>query len=116
MPLFQFPLTKTCAGLVAAKPSFVFKIAGQPKQVSVHFEGDADASLLVVGNNLKTVECNDDAAAGANLNPLVTLANPAEGAYAVYVGRLDPTKPVKGKLTITDVAEAVPAVLAPVKK
>ena len=94
----------------------MFKIAGQPKQVSVLFEGDADASLLVVGNNLKTVECNDDAAAGANLNPLVTLANPAEGAYAVYVGRLDPTKPVKGKLTITDVADAVPAVLAPVKK
>ena len=116
VPLFQFPLTKTCAGLVAAKPSFVFKVAGQPKQVNVHFEGDADASLLVVGNDLKTVECNDDAEAGANLNPLVTLTNPADGAYAVYVGRLDPTKPVKGKLTITDVADAKPAVLAPVKK
>ena len=65
---------------------------------------------------MKTVACNDDAEAGANLNPLVTLTNPAEGAYAVYVGRLDPTKPVKGTLTITDVAEAKPAVLAPVKK
>ena len=71
---------------------------------------------MVVGNDLKTVECNDDAEAGKNLNPLVTLTNPAEGAYAVYVGRLDPTKPVKGKLTITDAADAVPAVLAPVKK
>ena len=94
----------------------MFKVAGQPKQVNVYFEGDADATLLVVGNDLKTVECNDDAEAGANLNPLVTLTNPAEGAYAVYVGRLDPTKPVKGKLTITDVADAKPAVLAPVKK
>ena len=116
VPLFQFPLTKTCAGLVNAKPSFVFKIAGQPEQVSVLFAGDADASLLVVGNNLQTVACNDDAEAGANINPLVTLANPAEGAYAVYVGRLDPTKPVKGTLTITDTADAEPAVLAPVKK
>ena len=115
VPLFQFPLTKTCAGLVTAKPSFVFKIVGQPPQVNVFFEGDADSTLLVVGNDLKTVECNDDAAAGANLNPLVTLANPAEGAYAVFVGRLDPTKPVKGKLTITDAANPSPA-LAPVKK
>ena len=72
--------------------------------------------LLVVGNDLKTVECNDDATPGANLNPLVTLTNPADDTYAVYVGRLDPTKPVKGKLIITDVADAVPAVLAPVKK
>ena len=116
VPLFQFPLTKTCGGLVAAKPSFVFKVAGTPTQVNVLFEGDADATLLVIGNDLKTVECNDDAEAGANINPLVTLANPAEGVYAVYVGRLDPTKPVTGKLTVTDDAEAKPAVLAPVKK
>ena len=115
VPLFQFPLTKTCAGLVAAKPSFVFKVAGQPKQVNVHFEGDADATLLVLGSDLKTAECNDDVA-GANINPLVTLATPADGAYAVFVGRLDPSKPVKGKLTITDVADAKPAVLAPVKR
>jgi hypothetical protein len=115
VPLFQFPLTKTCAGLVSAKPSFVFQVAGQPEQVSVLFEGDADATLLVIGNDLKTVECNDDAESGANINPLVTLTKPAEGAYAVYVGRLNPTKPVKGQLTITDAA-AQPAVLAPVKQ
>jgi len=116
VPLFQFPVTKTCAGLVGAKPSFVFQVAGQPEAVSVFFEGDADAALLVIGDNLKTVACNDDAAAGANINPLVTLANPAAGAYAVYVGRLDPTQAVTGKLTISDVADAQPAVLAPVKK
>ena len=116
VPLFQFPLTKTCAGLVSAKPSFVFQVAGQPKQVSVFFEGDADATLLVLGSDLKMAECNDDTAAGANTNPLVTMATPADGAYAVFVGRLDPTKPVKGKLMITDVADAKPAVLAPVKR
>jgi heat shock protein HslJ len=116
VPLFQFPLTKTCGGLVSAKPSFVFQVAGQPKQVNVFFEGDADATLLVVGNGLKTVECNDDAETGANTNPHVTLTNLADGAYAVYVGRLDPSKPVQGKLTVTDTADAKPAMLAPVKK
>ncbi len=115
IPLFQFPLTKTCGGLVVAKPSFVFKVVGQLPQVNVYFDGDADASLLVVGNDLKTVECNDDAEPGANINPLVTLTNPADGAYAVYVGRLDPSKPVKGTLTISAAVSAEPAP-APVKK
>ena len=83
IPLFQFPLTKTCAGLVAAKPSFVFKVVGQLPQLNVYFDGDADSTLLVVGNDLKTVECNDDAEPGKNINPQVRLTNPAEGAYAV---------------------------------
>ena len=109
IPLFQFPLTKTCAGLVAAKPSYVFKVVGQLPQVNVYFEGDADSTLLVVGNDLKTVECNDDAEPGKNINPQVKLTNPAEGTYAVFVGRLDPSKPVKGTLTISAAVNAEPA-------
>ena len=76
IPLFQFPLTKTCAGLVAAKPSYVFKVVGQLPQVNVYFDGDADSTLLVVGNDLKTVECNDDAEPGQNINPQVKLDEP----------------------------------------
>ena len=109
IPLFQFPLTKTCGGLVAAKPSFVFKVVGKPAQVSVNFESDTDSTLLVVGNSLKTVECNDDAEPGKNINPQVKLDSPAEGVYAVYVGRLDPSKPVKGTLTIGAAIDAAPA-------
>jgi heat shock protein HslJ len=108
IPLFQFPLTKTCGGLVAAKPSFVFKVAGKPAQVRAYFEGDADSTLLVVGDSLKTVECNDDAEAG-NTNPQVQLTSPAEGVYAVYVGRLDPSKPIKGTLTVSAAIDAAPA-------
>lgn len=116
VPLFQFPVTKTCAGLVSPTPSFVFTVSGQPKQVNVFFEGDADATLLVLGNDGKIVECSDDAEAGANINPIVGLANPPAGAYAVYVGRLSPTQPITGTLTITDAADAQPAVLAPAKQ
>ncbi len=109
IPLFQFPLTKTCGGLVAAKPSYVFNVVGQLPQVNVYFDGDADSTLLVIGNDLKTVECNDDAEPGQNINPQVKLTNPAEGTYAVYVGRLDPAKPVKGTLTISAAINAEPA-------
>jgi hypothetical protein len=39
----------------------------------------------------------------------VRLTNPAEGAYAVFVGRLDPSKPVKGTLAISAAVNAEPA-------
>jgi hypothetical protein len=116
IPLFQFPLTKTCAGLVSAKPSFEFIVSGQPEQVRVFFEGDADATLMVLGDNGKVVECNDDAQTDANSNPMVELKNPPAGAYLVFVGRLSPAQPVTGELTITDAADAEPAVLAPTKQ
>jgi heat shock protein HslJ len=116
IPLFQFPLTKTCAGLVSPKPSFVFTTTAELKQMRVFFEGDADSTLLVLGNGGKIVECSDDVQPDANVNPLVQLTNAPAGAYAVWVGRLNPSQPVKGKLTVTDATNAAPAVLAPTKK
>ncbi len=72
VPLFQFPVTKTCAGLVSSHAELrVQGDRGQPEQLNVFFEGDADAALLVLGDGGKIVECNDDAQAGTNLNPTV---------------------------------------------
>jgi len=116
VPLFQFPVTKTCAGLVSSKPSFVFSATTGLDKLRVFFEGDADASLLVLGDGGKIVECSDDVKAGVNLNPLVELASPPAGGYAVFVGRLNPSQPVTGELTVTDAADAGPALLAPAKK
>jgi hypothetical protein len=113
IPLFQFPLTKTCAGLVSPQPSFVFTATAPIKGLRVFFEGDGDASLLVFGNGGKTAECNDDAEPGRNINPMVDLANLPAGGYAVYIGRLSPAQPVKGTLTLTDSMSLMPAVLAP---
>lgn len=116
VPLFQFPVTKTCAGLVSPKPSYVFKVTDQTKLLNVFFESDSDAALLVLGDGGKIVECSDDVQTGVNINPQVRLENPPAGAYAVFVGRLNPAQPVKGTLTITDSADAAPATLAPIKK
>jgi len=49
--------------------------------------------------------------ARANLNPLVDVPDPAEGRYFVYVGRLGLETPAEGVLTVTDSADAMPAVL-----
>jgi hypothetical protein len=91
----------------------VFNLAGQSKNLRVFFEGDRDATLLVLGPKDLTA-CNDYAEKGVNSNPQVDIANPAEGTYAVFVGRLDPAKPVSGKLTVTDATGTLPTKLAPV--
>jgi hypothetical protein len=105
----------SCAGLVSQQPDYTFNWTGQSKDLRIFFEGELDASLLVLGPD-GLVRCNDDAQAGANVNPVIDLPNPAEGTYLVFVGRLNPTQPVKGKLTITEAADARPTNLAPSKQ
>jgi hypothetical protein len=116
VPVFALPVkTKGCAGLVAAQPDYTFDWSGQSKDLRIFFESELDSTLLVVGPN-GLVACSDDRQAGANINPFVDLPNPAEGSYAVYVGRLNPAQPVKGTLTITEAADAEPVSLPPAKK
>ena len=59
------------------------------------------------------VLCNDDSVTGTNINPLVTIANPSAGRYAVFVGRIDEEKPLSGTLTVVESADAQPEVLTP---
>ena len=114
IPLFAMPLkNKSCAGLVG-NPDFVFNLAGQSKDLRIFLESNSDATLLVLGPK-DAVWCNDDVEQDTNANPFVDITNPAEGTYAIFVGRLDPTKPVSGKLTVTEAAGALPTKLAPIK-
>ena len=59
------------------------------------------------------VLCNDDSDGADNLNPLVTIEQPAEGRYLVWVGRLNPDEAVTGVLTISEAADAQPEALQP---
>jgi hypothetical protein len=99
-----------CGGLITVAPSYAFDWTGQAKAVGVMYEGDGDGTLIVRTPDGKFV-CADDDAGSANLNPLVILGNPAAGRYLVWVGRVDPTKPVTGKLTVASTADLEPAVL-----
>jgi hypothetical protein len=114
VPLFQLNLDNPqCSGLVSAAPDFVFRWAGDSEQLTLFFEGDADATLLVLGAGGDVLACNDDIEPGGNVNPLVALPAPPDGIYGVWVGRLGASQPVTGVLTITQAADAEPAVLAP---
>ena len=61
------------------------------------------------------VACADETDAG-NRNPLVVLDSPSDGLYGVWVGRLDPSKPISGVLTITTEADATPTIFKPVQQ
>jgi len=99
-----------CGGLIKVAPSYAFEWSGEAKALGVMFEGDGDATVIVRTPDGE-FKCADDAAGFANLNPLVAVANPAAGTYLVWVGRVDPAKPVAGTLTVASTADLKPAVL-----
>lgn len=101
-----------CNGFLSATPDYVFDWSGQADSLRFWFEGDGDATLLVVGPDQQPL-CNDDALAGENVNPLIEIADPLEGQYSVYVGRVQLDNPVTGDLVITDSATVQPAEQTP---
>ena len=112
VPLFDIDQSNdACTGFIDETPNFAFNWSGTTESLSVFFEADLDTTLLVVTPSGEFI-CNDDTAGSSNLNPLVTLANPEEGDYLVFVGRFDPQFTVSGTLTVTESADAEPAPLA----
>lgn len=102
-----------CSGLVSgAKPEFIFRYSGDSDNLRIFFEGSADTSLIVVGEEL--VVCSDDSADGENGNPVVDVRNPS-GLYGVWVGRFDYSEPVTGTLTIIEETNTAPVQLEPME-
>lgn len=116
IPLFELGLPNpACNGLVSSVPDFVFDWTGDGDQFTVFFEGDSDATLLVLREDGELLACSDDAEDEININPLATLTGAKPGLYGVWVGRLDPSRPVIGTLTLTTDADAAPRPLAPIQ-
>ena len=114
MPAFDINTPNMiCNGFIGEQPDYTFDWSGSTEALNVLFEGDRDATLVVVGPD-GAVLCNDDAVTGKNLNPLVVIANPAEGQYKVFVGRVDLEHPIKGAITVTGSAKPEQDMLAPV--
>lgn len=102
-----------CGGLVSgAAPEFVFRYDGDTEDLRIFFEGSADSSLVIVGEEI--VLCSDDSEAGENGNPVIDIANPS-GLYGVWVGRFDATEPVTGTLTIAETTNVAPVQIEPMQ-
>lgn len=102
-----------CSGLVSgATPEFIFRYSGDSENLRIFFEGSADTSLIVAGEEI--VLCSDDSVEGENGNPIVDVLNPS-GLYGVWVGRFDYTEPVTGTLTIIEDTRVTPVQLEPIE-
>lgn len=99
-----------CGGLVNVMPDYAFDWSGDAKSLNLVVEANVDTTLLVRAPDGSFL-CADDADGSNNLNPLLAIAKPSTGRYLVWVGRVDPSKPVTGKLTLTEAAGAKPKAL-----
>lgn len=102
-----------CGGLVSgAAPEFIFSYSGDTEDLRIFFEGSADASLVVVGQDI--VLCSDDSEDGENGNPVIDVFNPS-GLYGVWIGRFDHTEPITGTLTIVETTDVAPVRIMPLR-
>jgi hypothetical protein len=95
-------MVTSCNGFVGTSPSVIVNWSGKIDQVNLFVYSDDDAVLAVQQPDGSTV-CNDDAGA-ATVDPLVTIKNPAPGAYKVHVGTAKKDQPALGFLAVTQMS------------
>jgi hypothetical protein len=95
-------LVKGCNGYVSTSPSVLVNWSGKTDQLSFYVYSDDDAVLAVQQPDGSLI-CNDDAGA-ATIDPLVTIKNPATGAYKVHAGTAKKGQPALGFLAVTQVS------------
>jgi hypothetical protein len=88
-----------CTGYVPGVPDVVVNWTGATDQLSFFVYSDTDPVLLVATPS-GDILCNDDFSLDT-LNPVVSIPNPEEGAYAVFVGAYDAEQTAYGWLGIT---------------
>jgi hypothetical protein len=98
-----------CTGFISAAPSFRFDWTGDASQLVMFFESNVDTTLQVLAPD-GIYYCDDDFQGSENINPSMSL-NAKQGSYYVWVGSFSPEVQADGKLTITNDANAAPAVL-----
>lgn len=99
-----------CGGLVHETPDYAFDWSGETPALNLLVEANADTTLMVRAPDGSYL-CADDTDGTRNLNPLLTIRQPAAGQYLVWIGRVDPSKAVTGNLLLTEAASAKPKVL-----
>lgn len=95
-------LLEGCNGFVRSEPNVVVNWSGETEQLNFFVYSDSDPALVVELPD-GTFLCNDDAGL-RTVDPLVTIEDPAEGAYRIHVGSAASDQPALGFLGITAAA------------
>jgi len=99
----------SCTGFISAVPTFRFEWDDDASQLVMFFESNVDTTLVVRAPD-GAFQCNDDFKGSENINPWLSFT-PGVGTYYVWVGSFSPDVQAEGTLTITNDANAAPAVL-----
>lgn len=88
------------AGYVPSRPDFSLMWTGSSAQLSILATTTVDAVMLVSAPDGQTWYYDDDSA--GNLDPSITLFNPAQGRYDIWIGSIDGSRGNPGQLIVTE--------------
>lgn len=90
-----------CVGFATAQPDYRLIWSGQSQGIRFVFVGeDGGDTALIVNDSTGAWHCNDDSY--ETLNPTVTLLDPPEGQYDIWVASYSEGQYIEGALYITE--------------
>lgn len=87
-------------GWVPSRPDFSLMWTGSSGRLSLLANTTTDAVMLVSAPDGRTWFYDDDSA--GNLDPSITIMNPAQGRYDIWIGSIDGSQRNPGQLIITE--------------
>ena len=90
-----------CVGHAAQAPDVRLEWSGVSNELHIFFAADDGDATLVINLPDGSWVCNDDAD-GFTLNPMVTLRNPSDGQYDIWVGSYERGQFISGTLSVTE--------------
>jgi serine protease Do len=96
-------LSSGCVGYAAEGPDYSLQWSGSSSMLRFYFmaENDGDDTSLIINNPDGSWSCNDDSESGS-VDPLVSINNPQEGRYDIWVASYTQGEYIDGLLHITE--------------
>lgn len=90
------------SGFVSNSPDFSLQWSGSSAQLTIAALTTTDAVLLVNAPDGVTWYYNDDSVPNSDLNPAISIPNPQQGRYDIWIGSYDGSRRNPGQLVITE--------------
>ncbi|HJK90907.1 MAG TPA: hypothetical protein RMH85_00590 [Polyangiaceae bacterium LLY-WYZ-15_(1-7)] len=87
-----------CTGYATAQPDVIVNYSNHASFLRFYFQGSGDTAL-VINDARGRWHCNDDT---AGLNPQVSISNPPDGQYDIWVSSYRAGENIRGTLYMTE--------------